>query len=118
MEFPKLKTGAWQQYGGGRGVRYGTRVLRFLDGDEQRFRVQAKGERRWMLRLTQLDEGELAAVEQFFMAMQGVVQEFAFVDPETGARFERCRFGSEDVWLRLAGIHEGEAVVEIVEVME
>ncbi len=118
MEFPRLKTAAVQQYGSSVSSRFETRVLRFVDGTEQRFPLQRSAGKRWVLRYSQLAEGEMAALDDFFLAMQGPTQEFAFEDPETGVRHERCRLMREKLALRLDAEHGGALEIEIVEVID
>lgn len=118
MEFPRLKTGALAQYGSVEGQRFATRVLRFVDGGEQRFPLRGEAERRWVVKLAQLDEGELAALEELFQALQGSSQEFEFEDPRTGSVYERCRLAEDTLRLNLREGHEGEAEIEIVEVRD
>lgn len=116
MHFPRLKTSAIMQYGGHKSSSYANRVLRFMDGSEQRFRTLGFPERRWWVVLTQLDEGELAGLEAFFEALQGQTQEFVFEDPDSGIEHQRCRLGSDVIALKQSGLHQGEAILEIVEV--
>jgi hypothetical protein len=88
--FPTLKTGAVIQYPAIRKVRYRNQSLRFVDGTEQRYRDCAGPLRRWEIRLSQLDEGEVAALEQFFADNQGAFGSFAFTDPWDGTAFPNC----------------------------
>jgi phage-related protein len=118
VEFPRLKTAAVQQYGSSVSSRFETRVLRFVDGKEQRFPVQKGAGKSWVLRYSQLTEGELAALDDFFQAMQGPAQEFVFEDPRTGIRHERCRLSGEKLALQLDAEHGGNAEIEIVEVTD
>jgi hypothetical protein len=118
MEFPRLKTGAVAQYGSVEGRRFATRVYRFVDGGEQRFRVRGEAERRWVVKLSRLDEGELAALDRFFQGMQGPAQEFEFQDPRTGEVHGRCRLDEEVMALQLRQGHGGEAEIGIVEVRD
>lgn len=116
--FPTLRTGAVLQYGSGYELRFETRVLRFVDGSEQRFRLRGKGGRRWLIRLEMLDEGELAALENFAAAMQGSNQEFEFTDPWDGLLYSRCRLQNDALELVQAGPHRGLAQLEIIEVTD
>lgn len=118
MLFPKLKTGVLLQYGSSEGRRHATRVLRFIDGSEQRYRVNGNGRKRWVLRYSQLDEGELSALDDFLRSAQGTAQEFGFEDPDSGMLHGRCRLGTEHMRLSLTGEHGGEAEIEIVEVTD
>ena len=88
--FPTLKTSAVIQYPATRKVRYRNQALRFVDGTEQRYRDCAGPLRRWEIRLSQLDEGEIAALEQFFADNQGAFGSFAFTDPWDGTAFPNC----------------------------
>ena len=88
--FPTLKTSAVIQYPATRKVRYQNQALRFVDGTEQRYRDCAGPLRRWEIRLSQLDEGEIAALEQFFADNQGAFGSFAFTDPWDGTAFQNC----------------------------
>src|SRR5665213_2328045 len=86
--FPVLKTGAVAKYPLGRGVRFSTQAVRFMDGSQQRFRLYGTGLRRWTLNLALLDEQELGAVIAF-VEQQGSAT-FAFTDPVTGAVAPTC----------------------------
>lgn len=113
--FPRLKTGAIAQYPLGRGIEYRTEVLEFTDGSEQRFRLSPRGRRRWQINLTLLDEGELAALTEFFYSRQGRAQVFRFTDPVTEELIENCRFASPDIRLELHGPDDGRCVLEVEE---
>lgn len=89
-EFPRLKTGAVAQYPVARTKAYSTQVLRFMDGSEQRFRDYSAPLHRWVLRLHQLDEQELARIDEFFRSQQGQAGTFSFTDPWTGQQFSAC----------------------------
>jgi hypothetical protein len=54
--FPALRTGAVAQYPSERHMRFSTRVLEFVDGQEQRFREFSRGLRRWVIHLDLLDD--------------------------------------------------------------
>ena len=88
--FPKLKTNAAAQYPASRSVRYQNEALRFLDGAEQTYRDSAGPLHRWEIQLSQLDEGEMAAIEAFFAENQGAFGSFAFVDPWDGQTYPTC----------------------------
>lgn len=118
MMFPRLKTGVLLQYGSREGIRHPTRVLRFMDGSEQRYRVAGNASKRWVLRYSQLDEGELSALDEFLRSVQGTAQEFSFEDAESGILYDRCRLGTEHLRLSLTGEHGGEAELEIIEVTD
>src|SRR5215813_4546013 len=98
--FPKLKTGAVLQYPATRGLRYANRVMRFLDGTEQRFRANGDAKRRWEIRLDQIDELEMAEIEQFFLENQGVFGSFSFTDPWDGTEYPNCSLESDGLRLQ------------------
>ncbi|MBE0656382.1 MAG: hypothetical protein IH602_01765 [Bryobacteraceae bacterium] len=114
MEFPLLKTGAVAQDGLEIGRRRLTRVLRYVDGSEQTVKVR-RGQRRWTVRLTQLDEAELARVAEFVETLRGETGSFAFTDPRSGVRHEACRLEGSEFELRLVEMGGGRAELRIVE---
>lgn len=116
-DFPRLKTGAIAQDGFRTAHRRAVRLMRYVDGTEQAIKLR-RAERRWAIRLSMLDEGEIAQIVDLFNAVQGRVQTFAFTDPVTGTRHERCRFEGEELETVLAESHDGRAVLAIVEEVE
>jgi hypothetical protein len=88
--FPTLKTGAVAQYPASRSLSFQNEALRFVDGTEQRYRDSAGALRRWELQLDRLDEGEIAAIAEFFTAAQGAYEEFSFTDPWDQAVYPHC----------------------------
>jgi hypothetical protein len=95
--FPKLKTDAVAQYPLTRRMRFQNQTLTFVDGTQQRYRDGATALLRWEIRLEELDEGELAAVEEFFTANQGAFGSFAFTDPQDGQVYDDCSLESDGV---------------------
>ncbi|MDE3196795.1 MAG: hypothetical protein KGN84_10655 [Acidobacteriota bacterium] len=85
--FPTLKTRAVAQYPLVWSANFQTESVRFLDGSRQQFRVR-KSLRNWTLRLSLLDEQELASVISF-CEQQGVAP-FSFTDPISGAVAQNC----------------------------
>ena len=114
MEFPALKTGAVAQDGLESGRRRLTRVLRYVDGSEQTVKMR-RGRRWWTVRLSQLDEAELARVAEFVETVRGEAGRFPFTDPRSGERYETCRLEGSEFDLRLAGMGDGRAELRIVE---
>ena len=84
------------QYPLAREARLRNQAVRFLDGSEQRYRDAGAPRRRWAIRLELLDEGELAAVEEFFAAMQGAYTAFTFTDPWDGQEYANCSLESDE----------------------
>jgi Conserved hypothetical protein 2217 (DUF2460) len=98
-QFPKLKTGAVAQYPIVREARLRNDGVRFLDGSYQRYRDAGAVRRRWTIQLDVLEEGEMASMEEFFLAVQGAYTTFTFTDPWDGHDYENCRLESDEVGL-------------------
>jgi hypothetical protein len=113
--FPALKTGAMAQYGSSRTRGFSTQVFRFLDGSEQRFQGYGAPLRRWTIRLSLLDEAELAALESFFNAQGGQAQSFSFADPWDGTVYANCSFDSDRLATQYGGYAAGAASVTVRE---
>lgn len=107
LSFPKLKTGAVQQYPARRSLVYATRALRFVDGSEQRFPVRGTALRKWQVRLEKLDETELAAIEELFAATKGTATTFSFVDPMDETTYETCSFDSDSLEVTFEEVARG-----------
>lgn len=112
--FPKLKSGAVAQYPVQRGSSFSTSVSRFLDSSEQRFRDYRGLRRRWVVRLSQLDETELQRLSEFFVAQQGRSETFDFEDPWTGSIVSGCRFEDDELMTVSDGEFAGATEVAIV----
>ena len=89
-DFPTLASGAILQYPAQKAIQYSTRVLRFADGAEQRFRGYDQPLRRWIIRLDLLDEGELHMFREFFRTQGGTAGNVAFTDPWDGTKYSSC----------------------------
>jgi hypothetical protein len=112
--FPILKTGAVAQYPLGRGVRYATQAVRFMDGSHQKFRLIGVGLRRWTLKLDLLDEQELGAVIAF-VEQQGSAT-FAFTDPVTGDNVATCVISGPQFDATMTRERDGQTTVVIEEI--
>src|SRR5580658_10076854 len=112
--FPILKTGAVAQYPLGRGVRFSTQAVRFMDGSQQKFRLIGVGLRRWTLKLDLLDEQELGAVIAFVEQQGSAV--FAFTDPATGDNVASCVISGQQFDATMSGEWSGQTTVVIEEV--
>lgn len=112
-EFPKLKTGATAQYPSKREFRFSTEVRRFVDGSEQRYRDFRGHRKRWVIRLSQLDETERTALNEFYRGEQGQLGTFDFEDPWSGVVVIGCRFERDSYTSRADGEFDsgGEIVV-------
>jgi phage-related protein len=113
--FPKLKTGAVAQYPATRSVRFQNQTLRFLDGQAQRYRDAGKGLLLWEIRLDQLDEGEQAAVEDFFSQNHGAFGSFAFTDPHDGHVYDNCSLESDGLEVAALSEMHSSTIVTVVE---
>jgi len=113
--FPQLKTGAVAQHPSCRSVSFSTRAVRFLDGTEQRFRDHGAPIHRWIIQMGQLDEGELAEIEQFFVAQRGQLGDFSFTDPWNGAEYPSCSLESDLASLKYLGRGHGRTMLVVRE---
>jgi hypothetical protein len=113
--FPTLKTGAVAQYPASKSLRFQNQILRFLDGTDQRYRDSAGVLHKWVIRLSELDEQEMADIEQFFVDNQGCFGSFAFTDPWDGHVYQNCSVASDELDLASAAEMRGSASVSIVE---
>src|SRR5579872_7054479 len=101
--FPKLKTAAVAQYPANKRVAFQNQVLRFMDGQEQRYRDSAGPLHRWEIRLNELDESEIAAIDGFFWSNQGRLASFSFTDPWDGTVYANCSLGGDQMDLTSLG---------------
>jgi hypothetical protein len=113
--FPLLKTSAVAQYPATKALSFRNRTLRFLDGQEQRYREAAGPLRRWEIRLDALDESEAAAVDNFFRTEEGSFGNFAFTDPWDGTTYPNCSLASDELELTAAGEMLQRTSVAVVE---
>jgi hypothetical protein len=110
--FPLLKTSAVTQYPSSRSLEFSTGVLRFVDGSEQRYRQMRQPVRRWVLRLSEVSEGELYEMEDFFASRQGQAGSFAFTDPWDGTVYPDCSFEQDELDLLVFG--EGRSAATLI----
>lgn len=113
--FPKLKTNAVAQYPAAKTVQFRNQALRFVDGSEQRYRDAASALHRWEIRLSVLDETELAAVESFFTTNQGRFGSFSFTDPWDESVHGDCSVESDEMTIISASELNGRTSLTIVE---
>lgn len=101
--FPQLKTSAVMQYPAMKSLQFQNETVRFLDGSEQRYRDAAGALHQWVIRLSELDENEMAEFQQFFEDTEGRLGSFAFTDPWDGTQYPDCSLASDDMeWLAAA----------------
>ena len=113
--FPALKTSAVAQYPATRYVRFQNQTVRFVDGTEQRYRDAAGALHRWEIRLSELDEGEMAALEEFFSANQGAFDRFAFTDPWDGQVYSNCSLLADRMALTALAEMRGSTSLTVME---
>jgi hypothetical protein len=113
--FPKLKTAAVAQYPLSRTVSFQNQTLTFVDGTQQRYRDAAAGLLRWTIRLAELDEGEMAAMEEFFLSNQGVFGSFSFTDPVTGQAYDDCSLQTDGLDVTYIGEMRSSMVITVVQ---
>ena len=112
--FPRLKTTAIAQYPVARRTQFQNQTVRFLDGSEQRYRDSAGTRLQWDIQLSELDESELAAVEEFFLASQGAFGSFTFTDPWDGQVYDNCSVAADDLALATVAEMRGSTKLTIV----
>ena len=113
--FPLLSSGAVTQYPSGVVRGQGIRVIRFIDGTDQRYLLEGQSLRRWMIRLDLLNESEVQAIEQFFDAVDGDYSTFTFTDPFTGSAVSNCRFGAPELTTEYAGVDASSTSFWVIE---
>jgi hypothetical protein len=113
--FPRLKTGALAQYPAAHELTRPVETVRFLDMGRQAYLDSGDSLRRWRLRLNLLDESELAAVIEFFVAMRGSLGRFEFEDPATGEVVPNCRFDDDELELYSSGEFNGQTALTLRE---
>lgn len=107
-DFPKLKTGAAVQYPLTRELSFSTEVMHFLDGSQQRFPNHGSPLRRWFIRLDQLDDAEVDAIERFFSQQQGPYGSFSFRCPIEQIDYPDCSVENPELALHWLAIHQGQ----------
>ena len=115
LTFPRLKTGAVAQYPATQSLRFQNQTVRFVDGTEQRYRDSASPLHRWEIRLDQLDDGELAAVEQFLRDVQGAFGNFAFNDPWDGHEYSNCSLDGDSLDMTALAEMNSRTAIAVVE---
>ena len=103
-ELPKLKTGSAMQYPSTRGLGRRVRILRFVDGTEQRFPLDGKAHGQWRMSFRQLDDTERRELERFVEESAASGSVISIVDPWDGRRHDQCRLEGDkaDIQMREA----------------
>ena len=102
-QFPKLKTGAIAQYPTTKEYLFSTTTRTFVDGTEQRYRDFRGSRQRWVINFSQLGDGEIAELLEFFRSQQGRLGEFDFEDPWTQMVVSECHFEQDSLHVRADG---------------
>lgn len=114
-DFPVLNSGAVAQYpiaaSSGRAVR----VVRFLDGSDQRYPLQGRSLRQWQIQLALLNEGEIHQIEVFFKSVQGDYSSFSFPDPLSGELVPNCRLASPSLVSEYLGVDNNTTSFWVIE---
>ncbi|MGD0048631.1 MAG: DUF2460 domain-containing protein [Bryobacteraceae bacterium] len=113
--FPTLKTSAVAQYPASKLVTFQNQVVRFVDGSEQRYRDCAGPLHQWVIRLNELDETEMAALEQFLASNQGSFGSFFFTDPWSNQTYTNCSFADDVIGLTSVEEMHGQTSVTVRE---
>lgn len=113
--FPMLSSGAVTQYPAVIGTGQSARVIRFIDGSDQRYLNQGHPLRRWQIRLDLLNESELQKLEAFFAAQSGDYSPFNFPDPFSGSTVANCRFASPGFLTEYVGVDLGSTSFWVIE---
>jgi phage-related protein len=112
--FPRLKTGAVAQYPLLRQEQFRNQTVRFVDGTDQRYRDSGAVRQRWDIQCSGLDEGEAAAIEEFFMENQGAYGSFAFTDPWDGNVYDDCSLELDSLGVTMVAEMRGMARFAVV----
>jgi hypothetical protein len=115
MTFPKLKTDAVAQYPLTTTLAFQNQTLTFVDGTQQRYRDSGAVRARWEIRLSDLDEGELAAMEEFFLANQGTFGSFSFTDPQDGHVYDDCSLEADDLQVETLAEMRGATTLRVTQ---
>ena len=113
--FPILKTGAVMQYPAKARIRYSNRLIRFVDGAEQRYRDYRAPLHEWLIRLDMLDEAEMKAFEIFFVEQEGQFGSFLFIDPKDNVHYPDCSLMVDDFDFTLDGERRGKTSMVVKE---
>jgi hypothetical protein len=103
------------QYPAVRELRLQNESVRFLDGTLQRYRDYSGLRMRWVIRLDLLDEGEIAAIEEFFGAVEGRYTTFTFTDPWDGEEYTGCRLDADTAEMVAVGEMQNSTILTVTQ---
>jgi len=113
--FPLLSSGAVTQYPLTVASGQVARVIRFLDGSDQRYLMQGKSLRRWQIRLDLLNEREIQQIEAFFVDVQGDYASFNFPDPLSGTYVPNCQLAAPSLVSEYVGVDNNATSFWVIE---
>jgi hypothetical protein len=113
--FPILQSGAVAQYPLPSASGQAVAVIRFLDGADQRCLLQGRSFRRWEIKLSLLNDSEIAAIEAFFAQQQGSYSPFTFPDPISGVQVPNCRLANASLDTIYLGTNAGATSLWVIE---
>jgi phage-related protein len=96
-------------------VVFQNQVVRFVDGTEQRYRDCAGPLHQWVIHLSELDETEMATLEQFLQTNQGGFGSFSFTDPWDNQTYSDCSFADDAMDLTSIGEMLGQTSITLRE---
>jgi hypothetical protein len=113
--FPLLSTAAVTQYPAPLTTGQAAKIIRFMDGSDQRYLTQGRSFRQWRIDLSLLNESEVQQIEQFFLTQQGDYSTFVFPDPFSGANVPNCRLGAPELTTNYLGPDAGSTSFWVIE---
>jgi len=113
--FPTLKTSAVTQYPATKAITFQNQAVRFVDGTEQRYRDCAGPLHKWVIRVSDLDETEMTALELFYESNGGRFGNFSFIDPWDSQTYSNCSFAADYIDLESKEELRGATSVTILE---
>jgi len=99
LVYPQLASGALSQFPVQKKRRQRTVVNTGADGSTIKLADAPGGYTEWSLEYTQLSDGELAELQQFFAAAEGTLNPFTFLDPTSNLLAWSDQLGNA-VWTR------------------
>lgn len=114
-DFPTLSSAAITQYPVGVTNIQTARVIRFMDGSDQRYRLRGRSLRQWEIHLDLLNELEIQQLESFFTNMQGDYGTFSFPDPFSGVSVPNCRLAAPELVSEYSGVDSSATSFWVIE---
>ena len=96
-----------------RTIRFSTQTVEFLDGSRQRYSLQGRYMRNWVIRLDLLDDRELDQFGVFYREAGN--EPFTYTDPATGETPIKCIIWGWEICY--SGERSGQSTFNILEVL-